>query len=64
MFEDINVNEEITEKVRAGISKLMNPRAAKKAEEESPAPIEIPIEAAAKVSAPVAKTKIDISVED
>ena len=58
------LNDEITEKVRAGISKLMNPRAAKKAEEEAPAPIEIPIEAAAKVSAPVAKTKIDISVED
>lgn len=58
------LNEEITEKVRAGIGKLMNPRAAKKAEEEAPAPVEIPIEAAAKVSAPVAKTKIDISVED
>lgn len=58
------LNEEITEKVRAGIGKLMNPRAAKKTEEEAPAPVEIPIEAAAKVSAPVAKTKIDISVED
>ncbi len=58
------LNAEITKLVQENIGKLMNTRAAKKTAEADSAPVEIPIEAAAKVSAPVAKTKIDISVED
>ena len=49
--------------VRENIHKLMGSRSAKKAAQPKE-PVEIPIEAATKVTAPAAKTKIDISVED
>lgn len=51
---------EIEALVRENLDKL-NPSPRMK---EKPAPVEIPIEAAAKVSAPAAKAKIDISVDD
>lgn len=55
---------ELEKLVRDNIHKLMNSRSAKKVATAPKEPVEIPIEAAAKVSAPAAKTKIDISVED
>lgn len=53
---------EVEKQVRENLHRLINPRGAKAA--APAAPVEIPIEAAAKVSAPAAKAKIDISVED
>lgn len=49
--------------VRENIHKLMRGRSSKKAVEPKE-PVEIPIEAAAKITAPAAKAKIDIAVED
>lgn len=54
---------EVEKQVRENLPRLINPRGAKPAPRAA-APVEIPIEAAAKVSAPAAKAKIDISVED
>lgn len=54
---------EVEKQVRENLHRLINPRGAKAAAAPA-APVEIPIEAAAKVSAPAAKAKIDISVED
>lgn len=56
--------KEIETQVREGLPKLMTPRGAKKVAPATSAPVEIPIEAAAKVTAPAAKAKIDIAVED
>ncbi len=53
---------EIEEQVRAGLPKL-NPSAVK-APAPVQQPVEIPIEAAAKVTAPTAKAQIDIVVDD
>ncbi len=52
---------ELEELVRANMDKLMGTRTVAKAERT---PVEIPLEAAAKISAPAAKAKIDISVDD
>ena len=65
--EYLSNNPELTAEletlVRENIHKLMGSRSAKKAAQPKE-PVEIPIEAATKVTAPAAKTKIDISVED
>ena len=65
--EYLSNNPELTAEletlVRENIHKLMGSRSAKK-EAQPKEPVEIPIEAATKVTAPAAKTKIDISVED
>ena len=53
---------ELEELVRANLDKL-NP-SARTAPMPAAVPVEIPLEAAAKVSAPAAKAKIDISVDD
>ena len=60
--ESIANIEEINRKVRANLDKL-NP-SARTAPMPAAVPVEIPLEAAAKVSAPAAKAKIDISVDD
>lgn len=65
--EYLSNNPELTAEletlVRENIHKLMGSRSTKKAAQPKE-PVEIPIEAATKVTAPAAKTKIDISVED
>ena len=58
--KDPALRQEIEALVRENLSKL-NP--AKKKEEQQ-APVEIPIAAAAKISAPAAKAQIDIVVDD
>ena len=54
---------EIEQQVRDGLPRL-NPSAASRAAVPAQQPVEIPIEAAAKVSAPTAKAQIDIVVDD
>ena len=65
--EYLSNNPELTAEletlVRENIHKLMGSRSAKKAAQPKE-PVEIPIEAAAKMTAPAAKAKIDISVDD
>ncbi len=55
---------EIEEQVREGLPRLNPSAPGARAATPAPQPVEIPIEAAAKVSAPTAKAQIDIVVDD
>ncbi|MGI6263925.1 MAG: recombinase RecA [Acutalibacteraceae bacterium] len=61
--ENDEVREEISQLVQQNLSKIMNAHPSAPVDEEA-APLEIPIEAATQVTAPAAKSRIDISVED
>ena len=54
---------ELEQLVRENMDKL-NPSARTAPRAAAPVPVEIPLEAAAKMTAPAAKAKIDISVDD
>jgi recombination protein RecA len=58
---DSDLQQELEKQIRDNLDKL-NPSA--RTAPKAGKPIEIPIEAAAKISAPAAKAKIDISVDD